>query len=610
MSIKPQYVFALLLYVASKNGVSLFAIFSLIIAWLWIEKGKSFLIILSFIFLFFITSIIEHQPIPINQYMCAPVVKVYSKGLEIEINTQRFRSFDITPNKKISKICAMMHFKEQPKYERRFIDPLTRYQLSSNIRGSVNLTEIKFIEHSSIEQVKNTITEWIFPQKDDDLFWMINHSGLWLTSLISITTSLLHLKLKQKQVHMIIHLILVFFSFLMWDVRTVRLLVQSSFRLLKLPPSIARYIALISVLIIFPLSVTSLAFLFPWLFFLLQSNGMNSIKRWVALYSFQQWVFASFSPFFVILYGFFGQVIWILQAINRFVNISFLISILSQLLENIDLSLKLVGGISGATFFSVLLLSSLNPCRKHQKLLTVFLIMILLLQPIQWIPQVHFINIGQGHATLIKHSNRSVLIDTGKSSHYAYLKQTLNSYRIQTLDALIITHDDEDHSGSIENLIKDKFIQASWNHKTSWETKDFIIQSLLYDRYEDSNEDSGIYRIQLYDFTLLITGDAYHTQEKKLIDLYHNLNVDVLLVGHHGSRTSTHPDFIAHIRPLLSVISAQNSVYGHPHVETLRTLQKHQSMIIELEKHGDVSIYILPWFKVVLSSAGGFAIMK
>jgi len=92
--------------------------------------------------------------------------------------------------------------------------------------------------------------------------------------------------------------------------------------------------------------------------------------------------------------------------------------------------------------------------------------------------------------------------------------------------------------------------------------------------------------------------------------LYHDLKVDVLLVGHHGSRTSTHPDFIAHIQPLISIISAQNSVYGHPHLETLRTLQQYQSNVIQLEHLGDVSIYIFRWFKVILSSEGGFAIIR
>lgn len=610
MSIKPQFILALLLYVASKNGVSIFVILSLIITWLWVEKGKSFLIILSFILLYIMTSSIENQPIPPNQTMCAPLVKVYSTGMEIEVNFQRFRSFDITPSSNTSKVCAMMHFKEQHIYERRFTDPLSRYQQSNNIQGTVNLSNIELIEHSWFGQLKQTFSEWIFPDKDDDQFWMIHHSGLWLMSLVSILTSLLHLKLKQKQVHIIIHMTLVFFSFLMWDARTVRLLIQSSFRLLKVPPTIASYIALVGIIALFPFSVTSLAFLFPWTFLMIRINRWHNIKRWVVLFSLQQWVFASFSPLLLILYGVLGQVIWGLHLINRIINMSYPISILNQFLIVVDQSLKAAGGLSGGAFFSILFLLALNPLKRKQKVFITCLILILLIQPAQWISQVHFINIGQGHATLIKHRNQSVLIDTGKRSHYAYLKHTLNSYRIRTLDALLITHDDEDHSGSVEHLINDKFVTTLWHHKTTWETKDFIVQSLLDERYEDSNEDSGIYLVQINNLKLLLTGDAYHVQEKKLIDLYHNLTVDVLLVGHHGSRTSTHPDFIAHIKPTLSIISAQNSIYGHPHVETLRTLQKHQSTIVELENHGDVSIYILPWFKVVLSSAGGFAIMR
>lgn len=610
MFVKPQHVFALLLYVASKNGVSLFVVLSLILIWLWIEKGKPILIIVCFSLLYLLTLSIENHPIPNNQFMCAPIVKIYSKGMELQVNAQRFRTFDVTPHSKISKICAKMQFNEQLSLKRRFVDPLNRYQQSNNLRGTVKLAEVELIEHSWLGQIKQTLTEWIFPQKEDDQFWMIHHSGLWLTSLVSLITSLLHLKFKQKQVHLIIHTILVFFSFLIWDARTIRLLLQSCFRLLKVPSNTARFYALVCVLILFPFSVNSLAFLFPWLFFIIHTNRWKNIKRWIVIYSFQQWVFASFSPLFVILYGFFGQVIWLFHFINRFVNISTLISMLNQLLVFIDQSFRFVGGASVGTFFSILLLLSLNPLMTKHKILISSFILILFIQPSQWISQVHFINIGQGHATLIKHRSKFILIDTGKRSHYAYLKHTLHALRIRKLDALLITHGDEDHDGSVDNLIKDQFTLKSWDHKKSWETNNFIVQSLLSERFDTSNEDSATYFMRIHNFSLLITGDAYQAQEKKLIEKYHDFTVDVLLVGHHGSRTSTHPDFIAHIKPTLSIISAQNSVYGHPHIETLRTLQKHQSMILELEKHGDVRIYILPWFKVVLSSAGGFAIMN
>ena len=610
MFVKPQYIFAMMLYVAIKNQVSWIAILLLILFWLWIEKGKSILIILSFILLFFFTTLIENQPIPYNQFTCANIVKIYSKGMEIEINHQRFSSFDFTPGFNDAKVCAMMNFKESHHYERSFIDPLKRYQHSNNIKGTVSLSNAEFIKHSWISGIRQSLSQWIFPNKENDQFWMIHHSGLWLTSFISMLTSLLHLKFKQNQVHLIIHGLIVFFSFIIWDIRTVRLLVQSSLRLLKIPYQVSSYIALIVVLIMFPFSVTSLAFLFPWIFLMIRAIRLDNIKKWIVLYSLQQWIFASFSPLFLIMYGLLGQIIWTLHLLNRFFNVSFIISYLNELLIYIDRSLKIVGGLSSGTLFAILFLLSINPSNKKHKNLSFGLILVLIIQPTQWISQIHFVNIGQGHATLIKHANKSILIDTGKSSHYSYLKHTLNAHRIHKLDALLITHDDEDHSGSVLHLIEDGFISSIWPHKASWESQSFIIQSLLQESYENSNEDSAIYFLQLHNFSLLITGDAYQLQEKKLIDMYHDLRTDVLLVGHHGSKTSTHPDFIAHVQPTLSIISAQQSIYGHPHSETLRTLQKHQSTIAELEKHGDISIYILPWFKVVLSSAGGFAIMR
>jgi beta-lactamase superfamily II metal-dependent hydrolase len=108
----------------------------------------------------------------------------------------------------------------------------------------------------------------------------------------------------------------------------------------------------------------------------------------------------------------------------------FIISYLNEILINIDKSLKLVGGLSCGAFFTIVFLLFLNPSNKKHRYLKLCLILFLIIQPTVWISQIHFINIGQGHSTLIKHANKSILIDTGKSSHYSYLKHTLNAHRI------------------------------------------------------------------------------------------------------------------------------------------------------------------------------------
>ena len=71
----------------------------------------------------------------------------------------------------------------------------------------------------------------------------------------------------------------------------------------------------------------------------------------------------------------------------------------------------------------------------------------------------------------------------------------------------------------------------------------------------------------------MFMGDASTTTEKEILSKYNLLNIDVLKVGHHGSKTSSSKDFIDEINPKYSVISVgKNNSYGHPNKEVLDNL--------------------------------------
>lgn len=77
----------------------------------------------------------------------------------------------------------------------------------------------------------------------------------------------------------------------------------------------------------------------------------------------------------------------------------------------------------------------------------------------------------------------------------------------------------------------------------------------------------------------------------KLVHLNSNLQSDILKVGHHGSRTSTSPEFLSRVKPKVAVISAGlNNKFQHPHVETLNNLQNYTNAIYGTWISGNIVI--------------------
>lgn len=86
----------------------------------------------------------------------------------------------------------------------------------------------------------------------------------------------------------------------------------------------------------------------------------------------------------------------------------------------------------------------------------------------------------------------------------------------------------------------------------------------------------------------MFTGDAPSEVEQIIIkDFTRDADVDVLKVGHHGSRTASSEEFLKIATPEISVIScgAGNS-YGHPHAEALERLEKYSTEIIRIDEVG------------------------
>jgi len=91
--------------------------------------------------------------------------------------------------------------------------------------------------------------------------------------------------------------------------------------------------------------------------------------------------------------------------------------------------------------------------------------------------------------------------------------------------------------------------------------------------YDNENDNSNVIYTELKGYKFLLMGDASITTEKDILNKYNLPDIDVLKVGHHGSKTSSSKEFISEINPRYSIISVgKNNRYGHPNKEVLDNL--------------------------------------
>ena len=92
--------------------------------------------------------------------------------------------------------------------------------------------------------------------------------------------------------------------------------------------------------------------------------------------------------------------------------------------------------------------------------------------------------------------------------------------------------------------------------------------------YDNENDNSNVIYTELNGYKFMFMGDASTTTEKEILNKYSLPDIDVLKVGHHGSKTSSSKGFINEISPKYSIISVgKNNRYGHPNKEVLDNLK-------------------------------------
>lgn len=230
--------------------------------------------------------------------------------------------------------------------------------------------------------------------------------------------------------------------------------------------------------------------------------------------------------------------------------------------------------------------------------------------------QVYTLNIGQGDCSIIVEPfyKSVVMIDCGQSLYRDNVERIifpfLENKNIHTIDTLILTHDDFDHSGGYDRLkekVKIKQVIKDSKDKVNVEYPFYL---LLQERMAKDENDSSIISYFTYDhLNYLFMGDASKEIEKQLMDTY-DLKADVIKVGHHGSNTSSDAAFLDSLDCKIALISAgYKNKYDHPSTETLKTLDHLHIHTFCTSTNGSIAIYSLHEFAFVVTNDGLFGII-
>ena len=230
--------------------------------------------------------------------------------------------------------------------------------------------------------------------------------------------------------------------------------------------------------------------------------------------------------------------------------------------------------------------------------------------------QVYTLNIGQGDCSVIVEPfyKSVVMIDCGQSLYRDNVERIifpfLENKNIHTIDTLILTHDDFDHSGGYDHLKEKVKIKQVIKNSKDKVNVEYPFYLLLQERMAKDENDSSIISCFTYDhLNYLFMGDASKEIEKQLMDTY-DLKADVIKVGHHGSNTSSDAAFLDSLDCKIALISAgYKNKYNHPSIETLKTLDKLNINTFCTNNSGSIAIYSLHHFSFIVTNDGLFGII-
>lgn len=228
------------------------------------------------------------------------------------------------------------------------------------------------------------------------------------------------------------------------------------------------------------------------------------------------------------------------------------------------------------------------------------------------------LDIGQGQCVLLQCNGETYMVDCGGSygkDAGDYAARTLMSQGIFNIDGVILTHYDEDHIGGVEYLaqrigigtiyLPDVAGMVSFQQRICQVKDDMVFYPINQDMElpigkgkitifepEDagnSNDSGVVVLFQREKYDTLVTGDMSMVKERQLVREKELPDCEVLVVGHHGSKSSTSEELLYATAPDVAMISAGlHNSYGHPSEDVLSRLMAYGCQIFRTDLMGDI----------------------
>ena len=288
------------------------------------------------------------------------------------------------------------------------------------------------------------------------------------------------------------------------------------------------------------------------------------------------------------------------------------------------------------SYYAIILYCIKSKKNNKCKIIICLLIVLILINFIIYIfPQklrIFFIDVGQGDSTLIiTPDKKTVLIDGGGSDSFDVGEKVLLPYlldrRILKIDYVLISHFDTDHCGGILTImekvkVKNIIISEQAEHSENYErSKKLMIHKKIrlievkkgdkikIGRYSEFkilfptsrllsenplNNNSIVAQFNYNNFKMLFTGDIEKLAEQQILKAEKaEIRADILKVAHHGSKTSSIPEFIKAVKPKIALIGVgKNNTFGHPNQQTIKNLENIKCRIYRTDLQGEIIIKI------------------
>lgn len=233
------------------------------------------------------------------------------------------------------------------------------------------------------------------------------------------------------------------------------------------------------------------------------------------------------------------------------------------------------------------------------------------------------LDVGQGESVLLISEGHAALVDCGSKNSYIDAGAIAADYLRSagaTLDSVVLTHYHEDHANGLAALFARMSASTIYLADIDAGEGDRAGVEALAERYgveiryvtevteitngastmniyppvgeEGANELGLAVLCSLGDFDTLITGDMDGKTETKLVEAYDFPDIEVLLVGHHGSKYSTGTTLLESVTPEIGVISVGDNSYGHPTEEALLRLTDAGMSVYRTDMQGNILITV------------------